>query len=43
MVGKTESGTIESIEIPILSEDELILSIHSLQTKKAPAPDGIPE
>ena len=39
-VRKTESRTIEPIEI--FSEDEFILSVDSLQIKKAPAPDGIP-
>ena len=38
-VRKTESGTIEPAEIPICSEDELILAVESLQTKKASGTD----
>ena len=33
-VRKTESGMIDPEEIPIFSEDELILAVHSIQTIK---------
>ena len=41
-VREIERETIEPAEIPIFSEDELILAADSLQTEKAPGPDGIP-